>query len=345
MNTILSERPLTRRELLLQKIRDNDISLNEIFLSGEVPLKEEEVEIIADYLKKTSNIITVAIYGRILSQKGFVTLLNAMGINSSVSKIVLSRHRNFCSICGKNSITALAEFIKHNSNVTDISLDLPSNKRFSEITEALKVNSSITKIRFNNSYLEDKGAIELADTLKINSSITKVELPFNGIKNEGSKALAEILKVNSNITDIDLSINQIGNDGLKALADAIKINYSVTNIDLYTNRFGTIGVIALAEALKINSTIQTIDLSYNQVRVEGALALAEAFKINSSIKTIKLTNSHIDKIGLDALKNSLEFKHREIITRKGCKPLAFKKPKIKTQDVTEPPKKRTKTIQ
>lgn len=345
MNTILSERPLTRRELLLQKIRDNDISLKEFNLDGEVLLKDEEVEIIAEYLKKTSNLTTFSIYGRILSQKGFVTLVNAMKSNSSVSQIVLGSHRGFCSINGKNTITALAEFIKHNSNVTNISLDLPSNKRFSEITEALKVNSSITKICFHKSYLEDKGAIELADTLKINSSITKVELPFNGIRNEGAKALAETLKVNSNITGIGLSINNIGNDGLKAISDALKVNSSVTNIDLSMNRFGTIGVIALAEALKINSTIQTIDLSYNQVRVEGALALAEAFKINSSIKTVKLTNSHIDKIGLDALKNSLEFKHREIITRKGCKPLAFKKPKIKTQDVTEPPKKRTKTIQ
>ena len=56
----------------------------------------------------------------------------------------------------------------------------------------------------NNNKIGDEGGKAIGEALKVNTSLTKIELYNNNIGDEGAKAIGEALKVNTSLTEIDL---------------------------------------------------------------------------------------------------------------------------------------------
>ena len=52
-----------------------------------------------------------------------------------------------------------------------------------------------------------------SEALKVNTSLTKITLIANNIGDEGAKAIGEALKVNISLTHINLNNNKIGAEG------------------------------------------------------------------------------------------------------------------------------------
>ncbi|KFH71343.1 hypothetical protein MVEG_01643 [Podila verticillata NRRL 6337] len=73
----------------------------------------------------------------------------------------------------------------------------------------------------------DNGAQALSEALKINSTLTTLNLRSNFIGDDGAQALAEALKTNSTLSVLDLSDNSIGNYGVQALSEALKTNSTI----------------------------------------------------------------------------------------------------------------------
>ena len=95
-----------------------------------------------------------------------------------------------------------------------------------------------------------EGAKYVAEALKVNTSLTKIDLRWNNIGDEGAKYVAEALKVNTSLTKINLFHNNIGAEGAKYVAEALKVNTSLTNIRLGWNNIGAEGKHSLREAWK-----------------------------------------------------------------------------------------------
>ena len=53
----------------------------------------------------------------------------------------------------------------------------------------------------------------IGEALKVNTSLTKINLYENNIGDEGGKAIGEALKVNISLTEIILACNKIGDEG------------------------------------------------------------------------------------------------------------------------------------
>ncbi len=70
----------------------------------------------------------------------------------------------------------------------------------------------------------DEGAKYVAEALKVNTSLTKIDLADNNIGDEGAKDVAEALKVNTSLTKIYLAGNYIGDEGQQSLREAWKHN-------------------------------------------------------------------------------------------------------------------------
>ncbi|KAL0235826.1 hypothetical protein GEMRC1_002408 [Eukaryota sp. GEM-RC1] len=191
-----------------------------------------------------------------------------------------------------------------------------------ELSDALKVNDSITSIDLTDTYIDSEGAVLFADAfkvnstitatiafaqaLKVNSSITHLDLQRTAIDIEGAVALAEALKVNSTVSVINLRFNAIDDEGAIALADALKVNSTVTRILLEDNCIGVDGGLAFAEALKENSSLTELNLWSNSIGPEGAIAFAEALKENSSLTDLNLQSNAVGTEGAIALADVLK---------------------------------------
>jgi len=135
------------------------------------------------------------------------------------------------------------------------------------LAEALKTNTTVTKVDLSGNEIGDSGVVALVDALKTNTTVTEIKLWKNKIGDSGAVALADALKINTAITSIYLQHNEIGDAGAVALADALKTSAVVTKIDLRHNKIGDPGAMALVAALKINTTVTKIDLAFNRSNV------------------------------------------------------------------------------
>ncbi|KJE90017.1 hypothetical protein CAOG_009423 [Capsaspora owczarzaki ATCC 30864] len=126
----------------------------------------------------------------------------------------------------------------------------------------------------------DAGALAIAEALKVNTTVTKIELCQNQIGEVGARALAETLKVNETVTWIAIWRNQIGDAGASAVAEALKVNKTVTCLILAENRIADAGAQAIAELIKVNKTLAWLNLSWNFIGEVGIQAIADAREFN-----------------------------------------------------------------
>ena len=65
-------------------------------------------------------------------------------------------------------------------------------------------------MNLNNNSISDAGASRLSQALKVNSSLTDLTLYGNSIGDAGAFALSHALAVNSSLSDLNLNANSIG---------------------------------------------------------------------------------------------------------------------------------------
>lgn len=94
------------------------------------------------------------------------------------------------------------------------------------LAQVIQTNTSITKLVFIDSCIDNKTAKYFAEAIQANpqTKITLFDLSNNLIADEGAKVLAEMLKTNKTITTLNLSYNKIGAEGENALVQAMKDN-------------------------------------------------------------------------------------------------------------------------
>ncbi|KAJ6233656.1 leucine rich repeat family protein [Anaeramoeba flamelloides] len=86
------------------------------------------------------------------------------------------------------------------------------------LSEALKMNHTLTKLNLRLKGIGDKGTQVLSESLKVNKTLINLNLCFNEIGDKGMKILSKALKVNQKLTELDLSANRIGDEGMKSLS-------------------------------------------------------------------------------------------------------------------------------
>ena len=174
------------------------------------------------------------------------------------------------------------------------------------VAEALKVNSTLTKLCLSDNGIGDQGATGLTEALKVNSALTVLDLDYNGIGDQGATGLAEALKVNSALTMLALDDNGIGGQGATGLADALKVNSTLTWLNLNGNGIGDQGATGLSKVLIVNSALTVLDLEDNGIGDQGGTGLAEALKVNSALTELNLTNNRIGDQGATDLAEALK---------------------------------------
>ncbi|XP_015775400.1 PREDICTED: nucleotide-binding oligomerization domain-containing protein 2-like isoform X3 [Acropora digitifera] len=150
----------------------------------------------------------------------------------------------------------MAQYFGSHLNLQTVDCSRLNKELVAVCIEALKTNSTVTRLVVHDCNIDDANAAELAGQLKENSTL-------------------------------QLSGNRVGNEGADALAKGLKENSTLTSLILDYNQIGDVGADALAKGLKENSTLTLLYLSGNQVRDLGADALGKGWKENSMLRFLR----------------------------------------------------------
>ena len=165
------------------------------------------------------------------------------------------------------------------------------------LSDALKVNGSLTHLNLKYNWIDPSGASFLSDALKVNGSLTHLNLSCNGIDPSGASSLSDALKVNGSLTNLNLSHNWIDPSG----ASSLSFNVSLTHLDLSWNDIGDSGAADISEALKVNTCLTHLDLRKNEIGDSGAAAISEALKVNTCLTHLDLSKNEIGDSGAAAI--------------------------------------------
>ena len=246
--------------------------------------------------------------GRNLNIKNLVTkrdfqlselLYEVVRANSSLTHWDLHFHHTGAEL--------LSQALKVNSSLTNLHLggSIIGHTGAESLSQALTLNSSLTNLDLSGNSIGDTGAESLSQALKVNSSLTNLHLSFNRIGDTGAEFLSQALTVNSSLTNLDLSLNRIGDTGAESLSQALKVNSSLTNLDLGRNSIGDTGAESLSQALTVNSSLTNLDLRSNSIGHTGAESLSQALTVNSSLTNLHLSLNRIGDTGAKSLSQAL----------------------------------------
>ena len=175
------------------------------------------------------------------------------------------------------------------------------------LAEALKANTTVTKLAMSSHAFGDVCAACLAGTLCVNKTLTEVDMSNNIITARGAKHLVNALVVNTTLLGLNVSFNFLHDDGARIFAEFLKGSKALHALNLSTNGMGNPGAISIAESLQMNTTLKFLDLSGNaNIENAGAVKLSEALKVNRTLTCLNLSGIGIGDKAIRSLSESLK---------------------------------------
>jgi len=207
---------------------------------------------------KYINDLTLYKVGTIYRKLNIDLIKDGLSLNKSITTLNLDNN-----IFKPNIDNILGDILLDNKNISTLQLQYCELSNITEISNALKNNSTLTKLRLGYNKI-NTGYNELSDALKVNSSLNYLGLFDNPINNDDLRVISEALKVNSSLTYINLG-NRRNNyyTSIYDLCEALKINSSITKIFLPNFIDDTPKLIQIADMLEKNNTLINIDIGPN----------------------------------------------------------------------------------
>jgi len=171
------------------------------------------------------------------------------------------------------------------------------------LSEALKVNVTLTNLDLSDNWIGDSGAKALSDVLQVNATLKKLRLSSTKIGVKGTQYICEALARNNTLTSLDFSFNNIGGAGALFFSEALQSNKALNDLNLNHTQVDERGAICLFDALKQNTALSTLDLagicvvfisSKNQTPVYFPFCqLSDALKVNTTLSCLRLGQSNL----------------------------------------------------
>jgi len=215
-------------------------------------------------------------------------MLHLIGTGLEVQWLIISH--NSCDV------QLLAEALKANTTVTK--LGMPSHA-FGDLCATclagtLCVNKKLTEVDMSNNIITARGAKHLVNALVVNTTLLGLNVSFNFLHDDGARIFAEFLKGSKALPALNLSTNGIGNPGATSIAESLQMNTTLRFLDLSGNpNIGNPGAVSLSEALKVNRTLTCLNLSGIGIGDKAIRSLSESLKVNTSLTSLALSDVKI----------------------------------------------------
>lgn len=277
-------------------------------------LNDKAATDIAHIIETSSMLTTLIIGNHSLTDVMCITIVNALKINTSLTKLDLR-----CGGTGNESAIALGDALRQNNTLTSLKFynyhlsDDDKLGGFCPLINAVSVNASLEEFELLGdgcgpwSTYGTKGCVALANLFKENKTLKKFswsikfsesykgdciisESALNLLKILRSNPnLREDLKVNRNLTEWNLTLIKMPE---LSILEALKMNSSLTDLTLTKDIIQSkTGVELLAGIIKTNTSLIKLNLERNDLKLSENLFFADAFQINSTLQKLTICSS------------------------------------------------------
>jgi Leucine-rich repeat (LRR) protein len=223
---------------------------------------------------------------------------------------------------GDSPVRIIADMLQRNGfSVEDLQLigcEI-SNVGAMALAEALRLNTTLTKLALSANLITDAGVTALCTSLSEESRLSDFQIGFNPFGEEGFQAIAETLDrgvpldtlylhgqirslssiperqpiihalgFSKALRELNLSFNHLGDVGASLIAQVLTTSRSIQVLFLTNCYIGDDGTAAIAKALGPNHTLQELWLAHNHIRNAGVTSLAGAMAMNTTLKRLDL---------------------------------------------------------
>ena len=280
---------------------------------SESSMCDEAASILGDCLR--NNILKeVNVSGNEISDKGTISLANAIKDNASLCKLNISSNMItseglvcFLDAVKQNSNLKLQHLLVQSNNITESGWTSIKN---CTIQMSLKIDGSWNKICMQ------KRPLVIIKTTFINgdnNSCNEEEVMIRDITDAEHRAslISSCLAEDKHVKEIVLTKLELTAKGACKLAKAIAHNDVLENLDISRNIIGDDGIYTISASLyntdsfdKVNKTLTLFNVSDNNITSEGAKYLAKALESNESLKTLNISHNNISDEGVVAILTS-----------------------------------------
>lgn len=210
---------------------------------------DEETILLAELLKKNSNVKQLLLFEKNISDEGIVALADALEDNCTIESLLLGPN------IGDKGAKALGKMVEKNHSIELLALigNSIGNLGAKELAEGLKCNRTLAHFGLIANNVGDLGAQCFAEALE-KSALASFGLLANGVGNRGAAALGLALEKNRSIIVFGLASNNIEDEGSALLIEGLRKNNQIYAFGL----LATIGVTAakkFSEVLTENNYI------------------------------------------------------------------------------------------
>ncbi|XP_064211875.1 uncharacterized protein LOC103313740 [Tribolium castaneum] len=163
-------------------------------------------------------------------------------------------------------------------------------KQMRGIADALKVNSNIKYLIFEDNWMSPEATALIGEVLRESNSIRFLNLKECRIGEDGAEKLCEGISSTQFLQELDLSYNSLGDKGLKILQPSLIENTSIKKLNISHNNLTEDSGATLEAILLENKYLEELDLSWNGFfTAPGNKKLCNGLAKNELIKWLNLS--------------------------------------------------------
>eukprot|EP01122_Echinamoeba_exundans_P009425 TRINITY_DN3335_c0_g1_i1.p1 TRINITY_DN3335_c0_g1~~TRINITY_DN3335_c0_g1_i1.p1 ORF type:complete len:565 (+),score=73.91 TRINITY_DN3335_c0_g1_i1:64-1695(+) len=272
-------------------------------------LRPQKAVSIADLLRANTPLTELDISGNNLGEAGNQTIADGLQHNTTLRKLHLSG-----ILWDQKDASSLQDILSNNQTLEEIKIahglrrdDLVMDR----VCRGLQRNSSVKRLKMNDSYLTDSTAQVLHEALCKNTTLEELDLgwiPASALvpHSHHSSALFDVamsaFKINSTLKKLKFTSDETAMN--VSFFNALSFpNCGIRTVSKFRYYYASLeAVSALARSLKVNTTIVKLRVS---MEADTLPVLAEALKVNNSVQRVEILLSVMDEIGIDALASAL----------------------------------------
>ena len=233
-----------------------------------------------------------------------LTSQSATAISSVIQKGNLTMLGLSCNNLGESGISEISQALKLNSTLKTLTLSLNDIGINGAISLALSLshNHTLERLYISNNNIMDDGIMAISECFKITSGnnltcIKSLDISANCLTSHSSTAITTIIQEGA-LVSLTLSYNKIGENGAYEISKALQTNLTLKRLSLSSNNIGVRGALSIAVALCHNYTLENLDISRNEILDDGAIAIAECLKTNKTLRSLSISHNNITEIGV-----------------------------------------------
>ena len=244
-----------------------------------------------------------------------LTSLSATAVSNIIMKGAIVKLDLSFNDLGGSGTAEISQALKVNSSIKSLSLLLNNIgvDGAKSLAIALHHNCTLESLLIGNNKIMDDGVIAISECFKIivgkNANlncIKSLDLSANSLTSHSKTAISTIIQEGA-LKSLDLSYNKLGESGAYEISKVVQLNLTLKRLFLSSNDIGVSGVLSIAVALCHNQMLEHLDISNNKILDDGAMAIAECLKTNRTLKSLDMTHNNITEIGTIEIVEVLKF--------------------------------------